>query len=123
MGKLQVKRIYEVPAETDGSRFLVDRLWPRGIKKENAALAGWEKEIAPTNGLRRSFGHDPEKFPEFAAGYLQELEANPEAGVFLKKIKKALAQGTVTLLYGAKDQEHNNAVVLKEWIEKGAVAR
>lgn len=123
MGKLQVKRIYEAPEETDGSRVLVDRLWPRGIKKENAALAGWEKEIAPTNGLRRSFGHDPEKFPEFAAGYLQELEANPEAGVFLEKIKKALAQGTVTLLYGAKDQEHNNAVVLKEWIEKEAVKK
>ena len=123
MGKLQVKRIYEAPAETDGSRFLVDRLWPRGIKKENAALAGWEKEIAPTNGLRRSFGHDPEKFPEFAAGYLQELEDNPEAGVFLEKKKKALAQGTVTLLYGAKDQEHNNAVVLKEWIEKEAVKK
>lgn len=119
MGKLQVKRIYEAPAETDGSRFLVDRLWPRGIKKETAALAGWEKEIAPTNGLRRAFGHDPEKFPEFTAGYLQELEANPETGIFLEKIKKALAQGTVTLLYGAKDQEHNNAVVLKEWIERG----
>lgn len=123
MGKLQVKRIYEAPAETDGSRFLVDRLWPRGIKKETAVLAGWEKEIAPTNGLRRAFGHDPEKFPEFAAGYIQELEANPEVGIFLEKIKKALAQGTVTLLYGAKDQEHNNAVVLKEWIEKEAVKK
>lgn len=118
MGKLQVKRIYEAPAETDGSRFLVDRLWPRGIKKENAALTGWDKEIAPTNGLRRSFAHEPERFPEFAAGYEQELEANPEAGPFVEKIKKALAQGNVTLLYGAKDQEHNNGVVLMKWIEK-----
>ena len=118
MGKLQVKRIYEAPAGTDGSRFLVDRLWPRGIKKENAVLTGWDKEIAPTNGLRRSFAHESERFPEFAAGYEQELEANPEAGPFVEKIKKALAQGNVTLLYGAKDQEHNNAVVLKKWIEK-----
>ena len=123
MGKLQVKRIYEAPAETDGGRFLVDRLWPRGIKKENAALTGWDKEIAPTNGLRRSLAHEPERFPEFAVGYEQELEANPEAGPFVEKIKKALAQGNVTLLYGAKDQEHNNAVVLKKWIEKEAVKK
>lgn len=74
MGKLQVKRIYEAPEETDGSRVLVDRLWPRGIKKEKAELTAWEKAIAPTNELRKAFGHDPEKFPAFAQKYEDELE-------------------------------------------------
>lgn len=118
MGKLQVKRIYEAPEETDGSRVLVDRLWPRGIKKEKAELTAWEKAIAPTNELRKAFGHDPEKFPAFAQKYEDELEKSPESGAFLEKIKSFLETGNVTLLYGAKDPEHNNAVVLKEWIEK-----
>lgn len=118
MGKLQVKRIYEAPEETDGSRVLVDRLWPRGIKKEKAELTAWEKTIAPTNELRKAFGHDPEKFPAFAQKYEDELEKSPESGAFLEKIKSFLETGNVTLLYGAKDPEHNNAVVLKDWIEK-----
>lgn len=87
MGKLQVKRIYEAPEETDGSRVLVDRLWPRGIKKEKAELTAWEKTIAPTNELRKAFGHDPEKFPAFAQKYTDELENNPESEPFLEKIK------------------------------------
>lgn len=118
MGKLQVKRIYEAPEETDGSRVLVDRLWPRGIKKEKAEVTAWEKTIAPTNELRKAFGHDPEKFPAFAQKYEDELEKSPESGAFLEKIKSFLETGNVTLLYGAKDPEHNNAVVLKDWIEK-----
>lgn len=123
MGKLQVKRVYDAPDETDGSRVLVDRLWPRGIKKEKAALTAWEKAIAPTNELRKAFGHDPEKFPAFVQQYEAELEANPESGAFLEKIKTFLDTGNVTLLYGARDPEHNNAVVLKDWIEKKSAAR
>lgn len=123
MGKLHVKRVYDAPDETDGSRVLVDRLWPRGIKKEKAALTAWEKAIAPTNELRKAFGHDPEKFPAFVQQYEDELEANPESRPFLEKIKTFLDDGNVTLLYGAKDPEHNNAVVLKDWIEKKSAAR
>ena len=118
-----MKRIYEAPGETDGSRVLVDRLWPRGIKKEKAELTAWEKTIAPTNELRKAFGHDPEKFPAFAQKYTDELENNPESEPFLEKIKSFLDAGNVTLLYGAKDPEHNNAVVLKDWIEKKSAAQ
>lgn len=118
MGELKVKRIYEAPAETDGARILVDRLWPRGISKEKAQLTEWDKNISPTNELRKWFGHDPEKFAEFQSRYVAELDANPEAGAFATRIAELLDSGNVTLLFGAKDLKHNNAVVLKEWLEK-----
>lgn len=117
MGELKVKRIYEAPDETDGARILVDRLWPRGISKEKAKLTEWDKNISPSNELRKWFGHDPEKFAEFRSRYTSELDANPEAGAFATRISKLLEDGNVTLLFGAKDLEHNNAVVVKEWLE------
>lgn len=116
MGTLQVKRIYEALEEKDGSRILVDRLWPRGIKKENAALLAWDKTLAPTNELRKAFGHYVEKFPAFQEAYRAELEQNPEAAKFREQVRQLLTQGNVTLLYGAKDETHNNAVVLREWL-------
>ena len=117
MGNLQIKRIYETCEETDGCRILVDRLWPRGIAKAKAQLEEWEKEIAPSPELRKSFGHEPDLFPSFTESYQKELAANPAAAAFLEKVRNLLQQGNVILLYGAKDQEHNNAVVLKHWLE------
>lgn len=114
---LRIKRAYEAPAEDDGERILVDRLWPRGIKKENLQIAGWWKELAPSSDLRKWFAHIPERFPEFKERYLGELSTSEEAAARREEIRTMLAEGkAVTLLYGAKDPEHNNAVVLREWI-------
>jgi uncharacterized protein YeaO (DUF488 family) len=116
MNELKIKRAYEACDEQDGYRILVDRLWPRGIKKENARLDLWAKEIAPTNELRKWFGHDLDKFEEFSKRYIAELEANPQKDEFLNLVKEKLQSGHVTLVYGAKDGGHNNAVILKKWI-------
>ena len=113
MDRIQVKRTYEPPEKTDGARFLVDRLWPRGIKKEALPLAGWIKEVAPSRSLRQWFAHDPLKWEEFRNRYLQEIESHKE---LVEPIRKALRTGPVTLLYSAKDQKHNNAVVLAEFL-------
>lgn len=118
MFSILTKRIYEKPDNKDGYRVLVDRLWPRGISKDEAKLDEWVKEIAPSNELRKSFDHQPEKMPEFKKKYLDEIEGNELAEEFRSSILEELNKGTVTLLYGAKDEENNNAVVLKEWIEK-----
>ncbi len=106
---IKLKRAYEEPKKGDGLRILVDRLWPRGVSKEDLELDSWEKDLAPTSELRRWFGHDPKKWPEFKKRYTAELRANKEALAALKKRTKGR---TVTLIYGAKDEEHNNAVVL-----------
>ncbi len=111
---IQTKRIYSEPQAKDGKRFLVDRLWPRGIKKEKAALAGWVREIAPSAGLRKWFGHDPEKWKEFQKRYARELDSQPEA---LKPLLQAAQRGALTLLFAAKDVEHNNAVVLQRYLK------
>ena len=113
MAKIQLKRAYDPPEEKDGARFLVDRLWPRGIKKEDLHLSGWLKEIAPSNALRKWFGHDPDQWEEFQRRYLSELEGKTEA---LQTLQQALRKGPVTLVYAAKDTERNNAVVLKEFL-------
>lgn len=114
MTKYKIERIYE-PTALDGSyRVLVDRLWPRGISKERAALDEWNKEIAPTDELRKWFNHGPEKFPEFSRRYMKELDNNPAAAEAKNNWSK---QSAVTLLYGAKDTEHNQAIVLKKWLE------
>jgi len=113
---LKIKRIYEEPAPDDGTRILVDRLWPRGVKKERAALDGWWKVVAPSPELRKWFAHDPEKFEEFRVLYTAELDENPEAAKYREKINSMLKGGNVTLLYGAKDPEHNHAIVLAEWL-------
>jgi len=112
--KIRLKRAYEAPRENDGFRTLVDRLWPRGVSRDSARIDLWLKEIAPSDDLRRWFAHDPEKWGEFRDRYLRELEHNPSA---VEELMEHVHQGTVTLIYGAKDQEHNNAVVLKEYLE------
>jgi uncharacterized protein YeaO (DUF488 family) len=114
---LQIKRIYEEADSKDGVRILVDRLWPRGISKERAHVDRWVKELAPSDELRRWFGHDPELWQEFRSRYGKELEGQ---GELLQEIAAAAAKGPVTLLYAAKDEEHNNAVALKELIGKRA---
>jgi uncharacterized protein YeaO (DUF488 family) len=118
MFSVLTKRIYDKPSDKDGYRVLVDRLWPRGVSKDEAKLDEWAKEIAPSNELRKSFDHKPEKMPEFKEKYLYEIEANEVATEFENIILKELNKHNVTLLYGAKDEEHNNAIVLREWIEK-----
>jgi uncharacterized protein YeaO (DUF488 family) len=109
-----IKRIYESLSKNDGYRVLVDRIWPRGISKEDAQLDDWAKEIAPSDELRKWFDHDPDKFNEFKTRYKKELEYHKDK---LDKLVRKSTEKKVTLLYGAKDQEHNQAVVLKEVLE------
>jgi uncharacterized protein YeaO (DUF488 family) len=111
---IAVKRAYELPAASDGQRFLVDRLWPRGIKKEELILAGWVKEAAPSNELRKWFGHEPEKWGEFKRRYRMELEHSPETW---QPLLEAARKGDLTLVYSARDTTHNNALVLKAFLE------
>ncbi|EHO47855.1 DUF488 domain-containing protein [Lentilactobacillus kisonensis] len=114
---LKLERIYDKPQDLSGYRILVDRLWPRGISKVNAKLDEWEKEIAPSKELRSWFSHDPEKFPAFQDKYIAELNGNEKTAAFIKLISDKLKAGNVILLYGAKDRENNQAVVLKEYLE------
>lgn len=113
--KVKLKRVYEKPEKTDGTRILVDRLWPRGLMKQKAKLDWWLKDIAPSSELRKWFAHDPKKWKEFRRRYRTELKSHPEE---LALIKGKAREGTVTLLYGARDQEHNEAVVLLQLLEK-----
>ena len=106
-----IKRVYDAPSAHDGKRILIDRLWPRGLKKDEAAIDEWMKEIAPSDDLRKWFSHDPSKWLEFKKRYKKELEGKSE---LLAQLKGYARHGTVTVLYAAKDTEHNNAVVLKE---------
>ena len=112
--KLKLKRVYEPPEENDGIRILVDRLWPRGLSKEKAQVDLWLKEIAPSTELRKWFAHDPEKWSEFKKRYTSELKENKEA---VSVLKQEMKKDTVTLLYGAKDKEHNDAVVLLAFLK------
>lgn len=107
---IKVKRVYEKPERDDGWRVLVDRLWPRGMKKEAAHLDGWLKNVAPSDELRKWFGHDPKKWGKFQKKYRVELRKQKELIAELKQMEKK--KRTLTLLFGAKDQEHNEAVVL-----------
>jgi len=109
--KLKIKRVYDKPAEEDGTRILVDRLWPRGLTKQKAKVDVWLKDIAPSTELRKWFAHDPEKWKEFIKKYKKELHENKEQAAILKEYLK---QGTVTLVYGARDELHNEALVIKE---------
>jgi len=112
---VRIKRIYDAPAANDGTRVLVDQLWPRGVSKEKAALGLWLKEVAPSTELREWFGHQPERFEEFRTRYTDELAHNPAV-----KELQGLAQRnpTLTLLYGAKDPTMNQAVVLRQFLEE-----
>jgi uncharacterized protein YeaO (DUF488 family) len=112
VAKVSIKRAYEAPAAGDGRRVLVDRLWPRGVGKAEAKLDDWLKDVAPSSDLRRWFGHDPERWPEFRRRYRAELQANPAA----EALRRLAAKGRLTLIYGARDTEHNDAVVLAEWL-------
>ena len=109
-----IKRIYEDPSDDDGCRVLVDRLWPRGVSKERAQLELWLKDVAPSEALRKEFGHMQERFGDFRAAYEAELETNPAVQTLYGL---AAEHGKVTLLFGAKDPETNHAVVLKEFLE------
>jgi uncharacterized protein YeaO (DUF488 family) len=113
MHALRLKRVYEPAEEEDGQRVLVDRLWPRGLTKEKAAIDHWAKEAAPSNDLRRWFGHRPERWEDFVARYREELAA-PEARGELETIRALLRKSRVTLLYAARDEQMNNAVVLRD---------
>ena len=112
--KVKIKRVYEEPSDTDGKRILVDRLWPRGMTKEKAAIDLWLKDIAPSTTLRKWFAHDPEKWSEFKRKYLVELSNNT---VQVSILKDYLIKGKVTLVYGAKDEKHNEAQVLLEILQ------
>jgi uncharacterized protein YeaO (DUF488 family) len=110
---IRIKRVYEPPDEDDGVRVLVDRLWPRGLHKENAALTLWLKEIAPSAELRRWFGHDPARWTEFSLRYHAELAQNDEA---VARLADLATQVPVTLVYAAHDTKHNHALVLAGWL-------
>ena len=112
---VKIKRIYDQPEKTDGTRVLVDRLWPRGVKKQDAGFDLWLKDIAPSDDLRKWFSHDPSKWQEFRKRYKNELKDKPD---LIDDLKIIARQRTVTLLCAAKDAVRNNAVVLKEMIEE-----
>jgi uncharacterized protein YeaO (DUF488 family) len=110
---IKLKRVYESPSPQDGLRVLVDRLWPRGLTKEKLRVDAWLKDVAPTTELRKWFSHDPEKWSRFRARYFRELDAAPLAW---QPIVSAARRGTVTLVYSSHDEQHNNAVALREYL-------
>ncbi|MGO2768836.1 DUF488 domain-containing protein [Pseudomonas taetrolens] len=110
---VMLKRAYELPSETDGQRILVDRLWPRGVAKAKARIDLWLKDVAPSTELRQWFGHDPDKWPEFKKRYRDELKNNPA----LSELQELSRHGDITLIYGARNQSNNEAVVLKEILD------
>jgi uncharacterized protein YeaO (DUF488 family) len=116
---IHIKRIYEPPARSDGTRILVDRLWPRGVTRDEARIDAWIKDVAPSDALRRWYSHDPEKWLDFRARYIAELKHNP-AGAELQDI--APKRKTITLLFAAKDNLRNSATVLREFLSGGAAA-
>lgn len=111
---IRIKRVYDPPAADDGWRVLVDRLWPRGVVKDAAQIDEWLKVIAPSDELRKWFSHDPAKWEEFRCRYREELQREK---ALLERLSRKARQGTVTLLFAARDEEHNNAVVLRELLE------
>ena len=111
---IRIKRVYEEPAPDDGYRVLIDRLWPRGLKKSQVRFDQWLKEVSPSSELRQWFGHDPEKWAQFKTRYFRELGQQPEA---VAKLHKLAAEGTLTLLFGAKAARYSNAAALKEYLE------
>ncbi len=111
---IKVKRVYDPASSRDGKRFLVDRLWPRGIKRDALSRDDWLREVAPSDALRRWFAHDPSRWETLKRRYAAELDRRPEAW---RPLLEAARRGTVTLLYSARDREHNNAVALKNYLE------
>ncbi len=119
LSNVRLKRAYEPPAAADGARILIDRLWPRGIKKADAAIDRWLKELAPSTELRRWFGHEVERWPEFRRRYRAELDRHRE---LVEELRALARQQRLTLVYGAKDEAHNDAVVLGELLAEPASA-
>jgi uncharacterized protein YeaO (DUF488 family) len=117
---VRLKRAYEPPARSDGYRVLIDRLWPRGVSKEEAQLDEWARELAPSSELRRWFGHDPARFEEFRRRYREELAVQEDK---LRELRRRAREGTLTLVYGTRDSEHNDAVVLAELLRRGTRSR
>ncbi len=117
MACIQIKRIYEAPEISDGYRVLVDRLWPRGVSKERAALAEWNKDITPSPDLRIWFGHKAENFELFKERYCAELDQSKAAHDFVEKARGILESQNISLLYAAHDPQINHAIILKEWLE------
>jgi uncharacterized protein YeaO (DUF488 family) len=115
--KVRLKRVYEPASKDDGCRVLVDRIWPRGVRKEEVQIDVWLKEVAPSTALRKWFGHEPARWEEFEKRYFAELNAHPQDVEELVRLAK---RGLVTLVYGAKDETHNNAVALKEYLGQRA---
>jgi len=113
---IKLKRAYEKPAKDDGERVLVERLWPRGLTKAQAKLDLWLKEIAPSPELRKWFGHDPDRWVEFRRRYLKELRQKAD---LVKLLKRKARGGTITLIYAVRDEEHNGALVLQHFLQKG----
>ena len=111
----QVKRAYRPPEPDDGVRYLVDRVWPRGVTKTALSVVDWVREVAPSDALRQWFGHDPAKWEEFKQRYFSELEAKPETW---RGLLEAGRRGTVTLIFSARDEDHNQAVALKEFLDQ-----
>lgn len=112
---ITIKRAYEAPCRQDGYRVLVDRVWPRGVRKEDLALDDWCNALAPGTELRKWFGHDPDKWQEFRERYFRELDGQAE---MIQALRARAAKGRVTLVYGAKESRYNNAVALKEYLER-----
>lgn len=110
---VRLKRAYEPASSSDGMRVLIDRLWPRGVKKADAKIDEWMKDIAPSSELRKWFGHDPARWPEFRKRYAAEIKEHPEP---LQRLRALAREGTLTLVFSASDEEHNNAVVLRDMI-------
>jgi uncharacterized protein YeaO (DUF488 family) len=112
---IKLKRVYEKPSRADGLRVLVERLWPRGLSKERAGVNMWLKEVAPSPELRKWFGHDPAKWEQFQRRYFKELQANENP---VKQLRQRSREGTITLIYAARDEEHNGALALKRFLER-----
>jgi len=112
---IKLKRAYEKPEESDGLRILVERLWPRGLSKEAADIDAWMKDVAPSNDLRKWYGHDPEKWAEFKKRYFEELDGEKDA---VEELRKAVRGKNVTFVYGSKEEKLNSAAALREYLEK-----
>jgi len=113
--QIGVARAYDPPGDDDGARYLVDRVWPRGIRKDTLRIEQWLRDVAPSNELRRWFGHDPQRWDDFVERYRAELDANRAAW---EPLLEAASQGPITLVYGARDPEHNQAVALRDYLER-----
>lgn len=118
MYRIRIKRIYDPPQAADGYRILVDRLWPRGVGREEAALGEWNKDISPSHEARRAFNHDPSRMNDFREQYIFELDDNPASPGFVRRVGEKLRSGNVTLLFAAKSGTINHAVILREWLKE-----